>query len=253
MSRVSRVFDWFYVKLKKNHIIRRILHPAAWLYKKTFSPRKKKLQRMHESVMENGLKAIEEFNIVLSNNGFRYSLAAGTMLGAMREHGFIKHDVDIDTIMWIDEFNPSLYGLLEKAGFKLVHSFSIGDGTLGKEDTFEKYGVQIDLFYICNPLEKNGYPYFCDFNPYPDCGSWEQSVRVHGGVMPRRIDIPAAHDVMLVTFENIQLPVFTNAHECLLFRYGEDYMIPNPQWKDRNNPHVKAWPEQVASYDTYVH
>lgn len=245
-----KTFDWLLIRLKKNQTIMQLLHPLILIYK-FFSPKKRRLKKMHEAIMKNGLKALEDFNTVMNNNRFRYSLAAGTMLGAIRDHGFIKHDVDIDTIMWIDEFNPSLYGLLEDAGFKLVHSFSIGDGTLGKEDTFEKYGVQIDLFYVSYPLKDGDPPYFCDFYPYPDCWSWEQSVRVHGGVMPRRIDIPASHDVMLVPFEGIQLPVFVNASDCLHFRYGSDYLIPNPKWSDSDNPHVKAWPEKVASYVTH--
>ena len=56
-------------------------------------------------------------------NGYKYSLAFGTMLGAVREHGFIGHDLDIDVFVRIEDFNKNLIDCLKKAGFILKHTF----------------------------------------------------------------------------------------------------------------------------------
>ena len=49
---------------------------------------------------KNGIKVLKAFDECLTSNGFTYTLAFGTMLGAIREQGFIPHDLDIDVAMW---------------------------------------------------------------------------------------------------------------------------------------------------------
>lgn len=42
------------------------------------------------------------------------------------------------------------------------------------------------------------------------------------------------------------LPIIENADEFLKFRYGEDYMTPNPNWSNGDNPHIIPQPEHPA-------
>lgn len=61
------------------------------------------------------LKIAEEnikiFHSVIHNSGVRYGLMFGTLLGAIRENGFIKHDEDTD-IYVLGEDRDSFYRLL---------------------------------------------------------------------------------------------------------------------------------------------
>jgi lipopolysaccharide cholinephosphotransferase len=47
---------------------------------------------------------LREFNSICRKEGIQYSLAYGTMLGAVRHKGFIPWDDDIDVFMWEDEY-----------------------------------------------------------------------------------------------------------------------------------------------------
>ena len=47
---------------------------------------------------------LREFDSICRKEGIQYSLAYGTMLGAVRHKGFIPWDDDIDVFMWKDEY-----------------------------------------------------------------------------------------------------------------------------------------------------
>lgn len=197
---------------------------------------------------QKGLKVLDTFDKVMTDNNYLYSLAFGTMLGAVRERGFIKHDADIDVFMWIEDYDSNLIECLKRKGFSVSHTFSVDNDQYGKEDTIMLDGVQIDIFYIYPPIEGHTYPYCCDFIIHPDCLSREHSVQKYGGLLPRRIEMPISHRVVRVPFENLYLPILSNAHEFLSFRYGNDYMIPNPKWVNGNNPYIISCPDKVAIF-----
>lgn len=206
------------------------------------------ITELRKNFLEKGLNVLETFDKMMSENGFKYSLAFGTMLGAVREKGFIKHDADIDVFMWIEDYNEKFAECLQKNGFSIYHTFSVDNDKLGKEDTIMLDGVQIDIFYIYPPIVGRNLPYCCDFVIHPDCLSREHSVLKYGGLLPRRIEIPISREVVRVPFETLSLPIMTNAHEFLRYRYGEDYMIPNPKWTSGINPNIIPWEGKVAIF-----
>ena len=51
------------------------------------------------------LELAKSFSQACSENGIKYSLACGTMLGCVREKGFIPWDDDFDIMMTIGDYN----------------------------------------------------------------------------------------------------------------------------------------------------
>ena len=168
------------------------------------------------------------FDKVMRANRFNYFLAFGTLLGAVREKGFINHDLDIDVGMWADEYSPQIRVQLEESGFNLVHAITVDDGIFGREETYAYKGVHIDIFFFY-PYDSE-LSYCCDFVGHNHKNSWRESLKHYGGVLPRQIMLPLRRTLVETDFQGLVLRIPENYDEVLKFRYGYDYMIPNPQW-----------------------
>ena len=185
---------------------------------------------------KNAREALRLFVKCMEEQDVKYTLAFGTILGAIRERGFIKHDLDIDTAMWIDDFKPQMVDALERAGFTWLYSYKVDDGKLGREDTFIYQGVRIDVFYFFPPVDQ--LPYCCDF-------LMEQGMTPRQR-LPRRVEIPYSRVRRKVDFEGMEVYVPDNAEEFCEFRYGADYMTPNPNWRwEGESEHVVEWREKI--------
>lgn len=201
--------------------------------------------RRRKYFKKNGIEVLATFDKCLTEKGFNYSLAFGTLLGAIREKGLIKHDLDLDVVLWAEDYTPQLRKALETYGFQLVHELLVDEGRKGREETYILNEVTIDLFYIYPAMDE--YPYCCDFYACDGSVSFDDSMKKFGHIKARRLQLPWKKELMRVPFESLSLPVCKNAHEILSFRYGEDYMIPNPEWNYLGgNKYVTIWEEEAA-------
>lgn len=225
--------------------VKTILKPFYYNYKHRLEEKRKAQFRMCAK------EALFAFDKCLTENGFNYVLAFGTMLGAVREKGFIKHDIDIDVSMWAEDYSPKLKECLEKSGFKLGYSFEVENGFLGREETYVYKDVSIDIFYFYPAIDE--YPYCCDFIGWPDCPTYQSCMKKHGGALPRRIEIPINKDRIKTRFEDMELYIPKNANEILEFRYGVDYMVPKKNWSISSyNKHIVEWTEKLGVFKEYV-
>lgn len=224
-------------------LFRRFLKP---IYHKIFYDHFRKKRR--QTFKKNALIALRKFDECLTNNGFEYTLAFGTLLGAIRDKGIIKHDLDIDTIVWADQDSSKLKECLESNGFILTRSFLIEEGKLGKEETYEYMSAPIDIFYMYPPIQKH--PYCCAFKPVPGYPTPKISMIETGTVLARRLEFPLSKKIIRTSFEDMLLPIPENATEILEYIYGSHYMIPDPTWDaaKQGKKYTYYWPEKKAIY-----
>lgn len=196
---------------------------------------------------EHAVSVLKSFKECMDANNIEYTLAFGSMLGAVREHGFIKHDLDLDTNIWYNGNCEYIQKCLEEYGFKLIHFFSVDDDKNGREETYIKDGVTIDIFYIYDAIQD--LPYCCDFVKFKDSVDWTMSNYKHGGLLPRRLELPFSRNRVMAEFEGVEVYIQENAHEILSMRYGSDYMVPNPGWVNGfDNPHIIEWYGKIAKF-----
>lgn len=225
-------------------LIKKMLKPIYYPFKRSL------IKRYKNEFTKSALIALEAFDKCLTENNIKYSLAFGSLLGAVREKGFIKHDIDIDVFIWNEDYSSNINKVLTSNGFELVHTYTVEDGTLGREDTYRFKGAYIDIFYLYG-LDDNFY-YCCDFLPIEGTGTSEMSMKRYGKVLPRQITLPISKDIIRTKFETLELPIPHNAHDILKYRYGDDYMIPNPSWGIRSyDSHITEWRDKIAIYRSY--
>lgn len=221
--------------------IKQTLAPIYYPIKKLGLKKRQKLFKKYS------LDILKDFHNCMESNGYHYTLAFGTMLGAVREKGFIKHDIDIDVCLWIDEWDINIEKVLKEAEFKLDHYFLIDGGERGREETYIKHGVSIDVFYIFPAID--ALPYCCDFLGYEDAPTFSQCNKKHGGAQARRLEMPFVRERCLTQFEDTMLYIPLNAHKLLEYRYGETYLTPNPSWTIQSfNKHIVNWSEKKGIY-----
>jgi hypothetical protein len=223
---------------------KRILRAFYYPYKKLWVIRHNKRFRKYS------LEAMRCFDKCMRDNSIPYTLIFGSLLGAIREKGFIKHDLDIDVSVPISERTHVLYESLNKYSFDLKKRFIIGDGSLGCEETFEykNTGVTIDIFFICPPI--NSLPYCCCWNLKGDSVTASESMRRFGGVIPRRIELPFTQKYIRVPFESIEVSIDENANQISEYTYGPSYMTPDPNYVVPTD-HRVIWTEITATYQEF--
>lgn len=223
-------------KIAKIPFLKNILKPFYYSYKNRMEAKR------NEQFQQYALQLLKDFDKCMTSHGFDYSLAYGSMLGAVREHGFIKHDLDIDVFMWAKDYSEDIDKILIEAGFSRLHRFVVDNGKLGREDTYTKYDVSIDIFYVYEGFDEKG-DYTCAFAPYPGYITWENSQKLKGGVKVQRWFTPMSHNFIRVKFESLDLNISSNYDELLRMVYGDEYMIPNPSYNSYNSPYYTEWPD----------
>lgn len=227
------------IRVGKIGFIKELLRPVYQKYTSSIEKNRRRL------FIKNGVEVLALFDECISSLNIPYCLAFGSMLGAVREHGYIKHDLDLDVAIWSEDYSDKIRSILFDHGFKLFRNMLVDNGDLGREETYELKGVTIDIFYIYPAIDQ--YPYCCDFVPVEGTISIEDSMKKYGRIISRRIQLPWKKEFIRVPFETLQLPIPVNANEILSFRYGDDYMKPNPLWcyTDANN-YITMWNEKVS-------
>lgn len=211
------------------------------------------LQKMESHKFnKNALNVIQEFDSCMTKNGFDYFLIFGSLLGAVREHGFISHDFDIDVAMWHDDFSDDMIQKLADAGFVLDHKYEVDGGRKALEMTFVKDGVGIDVFFYYPPIDE--YPYTTVFFAGKDTVGVEDSIKKYGGMIPVRYQAPLTKEYERVPFESLMLPIPKTAHQILACTYGDSYMIPNPNWVGGSfRKYATTWDSELGIHTKFNH
>lgn len=141
-----------------------------------------------------------EFREVMKMYQVKFLLMHGTLLGAIREHGFIQFDIDIDTCTLDEEGLKEAIPELDKRGLKLCRY---------EEHviySFIRDGVYIDV-YIVNPLQGLIKPFY---------------VRYLYKIIPRKY----FRSTKKMEFLGEEFDIPNHSIQLLEFWYGKDWRIP---------------------------
>lgn len=117
-------------------------------------------KEIHDCLL-NILKDVDEF---CRQNGLRYSLAYGTLIGAVRHHGFIPWDDDIDIQMPRPDFERFIreYGREPGARYRCLYN------TVNEEERFQHFFAKVhDTHTVCVQGKSVVYKFGVNLDVFP--------------------------------------------------------------------------------------
>ncbi|WP_338938845.1 LicD family protein [Fusobacterium nucleatum] len=172
---------------------------------------------------KNVLKTFQKLLSVLEEEKIEAFLVFGTLLGAIREKGFIKHDLDLDFGVWEDNDFLKLRECLEAKGFYLKSEIILlDDETIEHQNYRDKEtNISIDFYRFTRLDSKNIY---YDFLREENL-SYTESIKKNGGLFVYRYDFEkfSLEDYL---FKGKKCKIIKEYDDFLKKVYGDTYMIP---------------------------
>ncbi|WP_028855341.1 LicD family protein [Psychrilyobacter atlanticus] len=186
---------------------------------------KYKSARFHKN-SEDVLKKIYE---IMKESNFQLWFEYGTLLGAVRENDFIKHDYDLDFGMKYEANKIEKIGeKLLANGFKRVRRIALKDKVM--EETYSLNGVFLDIFYFLESEENFiGYVFEAEKNM-----SFNETIKQKGGLITNELKL-TKFSLEKIKFKGLDVLIPRNSDEHLKECYGKNYMIPNSNWQPCHN------------------
>lgn len=175
--------------------------------------RRARLQRCGVSVLKN-------VDDVCRQSGIEYFVDFGTLLGIVRDNGFIKNDDDIDISIIGDSADPLV--VLKKflsEGFCFVHALTYR-GVI-KEFTVSLNKLTVDFFFSKRIGDAGRTHHIFYFDPNVNYKKPEENS------VKERV-LPYVKDIKRVCFKEIEIMVPDDCENYLAFLYGKSWKIPDP-------------------------
>lgn len=220
--------------LKSNPVGRMVYEPVHSIWKFYNNPRKRK------RLQKYGDETIQRLHHFFKENGVEYYLDFGTLLGIVRENGFIRHDDDIDLTIRNSPISPKL--LLKKltmAGFDFVHGFHAEGRIL--EATIMWKGLTVDLFFGREDKSKPGglVLYGCLYDPSvsypaPNANTW------------RAAFFPISTRAIPYQFHGFEICVPSQTEDMLTIEYGPCWRTPIRNFEFKEEDHHYEYQKDFA-------
>jgi hypothetical protein len=176
---------------------------------------------------ENALNLLNDVHNVLKQLNLKHFIIDGTLLGAVREGGFIPHDLDVDMGVFAEEWDNetlSKFVVLCKNNFINIHHL-FGDLSKYFEIALTRDGVKCDLFFY----RRDGkYRIFHAFrnggrNLPEDVITYEYPAELIENIRP-------------MIFQGEYYPAPADPVKVLEAKYGPEWKTPNKKWNWATSP-----------------
>ena len=182
---------------------------------------KKYLKKESRLIREVGPIALQKFYDIAKEESCEYWLFWGSLLGAYRDKGFIKHDDDIDIGMYDTDISVSFVEKMKNNGFNVIWAIVDKDFIGGYHLACTYQGVKFDIYSFHRDVDSKVNTVFCPL-PYKDTIVRENAVKTD--VM--HINMESWDHLDEISFEGVKTYIPCNADSVLRSLYGNDYMIP---------------------------
>lgn len=201
---------------------------VRWLYRLYAVPRRRRMLKRY------GTEVLMDLAELFSRRRIPAFAAYGTLLGFVREKGFLSHDRDIDLGVLPGDWHAKrlLHVLLdEEHGFSFNSAF-VYNGKITEFNVTYK-NIPIDFFFYESDGDKfyaGSYHYFPD-REYP----------AENANTAQRVCEPRIEGLEKVTIYGVDFPVPANTDFVLKQLYG-NWHVPDKNWDDSKHPGIEDLP-----------
>lgn len=176
-----------------------------------------------------GWGALRRIHAVLSEGKVPYYLDYGTLLGLVRDGGFIPNDCDLDLSVLPGRAIPQdVLRLFLAAGFSFVHGFEV-EGRLCEFTVRDSSGLTLDVFFPRRVLEKPGY--IAGYDIFWEPGRHYPSERANT-VVETYYSCP--EKVRIAVFHGVEVSIPEDAERLLQEEFGAGWRVPDPTFVARD-------------------
>ena len=215
----------FWKSIRKNEKLYNLIHNSLGKMIRDNQLKDRKI-----AIKNDGFASITEIDKTLSAVNCVHFVDFGTLLGFVREGKLLAWDFDVDFGVKIDNgFTWQALGMLMNSiSFSLVKQFSF-HGVV-TEQTYARNGVFVDFFrHFDSDSGSYYYVYFNDTEQ--EEGSTDLKIKVTTTVrLTETAKLPVEGGVVSVPKEYEQY---------LVDVYGENWRVPDPDWKPAAKPNVR--------------
>ena len=170
------------------------------------------IKRFHK----NGYSINEDVYKAISAEYF-YCCSFGTLLGIIRERGYITYDDDLDYFLKIDNDNiPVFNETMVRNGFKLVHVYK--DKDIVREMGYVKKGISVDFFRLFPQDESHDRIFLFYRNRNRRYENKEVSTTT--------CDLESINQIEIEIINNSHFCLPANYEKVLVALYGQDWRTP---------------------------
>lgn len=218
-------------KVLKSSSIGRWIYPSIQkVYLMYAVPARRRRLRRHGV---DAMRRLHEFFMV---NKIDYYCDSGTLLGFVRDKGFIKTDDDIDVAIVEGSIKPvALLKLMLEAGYSYIHAFDY-EGRILEFTVADKTGITVDCFF--QTLQKDSTTILDAWGVY-----WKPDYNYPSETANSVISYPFLRPTgfKLIEVMGVLVRVPENDEEVLETEY-HGWKVPDPNFKhDGGCPHTD-WP-----------
>lgn len=228
-------------KMLKSVRIGRAIYPKLnRLYRKYYS-----LPKRRRAMAKYGYELVDKIEAFSARNHFGCFAVFGTLLGFIREGGFIGHDSDLDIGVLYWKSPAEFTRLLAKEpGFTFLHGFSYHGETI--EVTFQYKGVPVDFFFYKTDGERS-WCTTCNWDPKANYNDVRENSVKH--VYQARVT-----ELKNIVVHGVKTSVPCNSEEMLASVFGPTWRIPDPSFKPTQQPGNVYLDDfgYIESYETIV-
>ncbi len=200
--------------------------PLAWL-RRTISEasRKRHIASQNRQLRRYHHEILTAFTTAMSELDLPYWLDYGTLLGVIRDGGYVDNDTDLDFGMYLHDYTPEISEVLSRYGFKAEYDRLVDGGETAREAVYSYKGVHTDIFFYKVEGDR-----MYTMVAFPEGGrSYEEMVAAYGGMKVYRTTHPYMGTKM-ISYKDLVIAVPEDEHRYLVSCYGEGYAVKDPDY-----------------------